>query len=371
MALGIIFFVRLHSTHVAILNQAMKLSPTIFFVLLSSSITAQQTYTYVDSYPSGKENCLAVEGGCIPMPIDWKSSLDVLIKKLNEDWYFLETGKGYWIGYTNDMFSIAARKDSAIQPLLNFIECNANERGKTGAIYCLHLIGINSRIVGRDYEEFGNIKARKALLYLLKYPNLRERVITLLVRDPWASDISKIFETFVNSSDDCWELVSGLRNYRLKNLPINQKIPAQLGAVKVLANPLKMTTPPFWDIELQLHEFLDSIKQRYNSNIIIEDTLFKSKLRGRWSSPLNDHNGPSHNKALYVRIEQFMSDLTNPWLYPIGSRFQYYVQNDKLFICSALTAKQRLLEWWKVKAAEEKILYEEFTPLLRKPAQQN
>jgi hypothetical protein len=124
--------------------------------LLSFNITPFAQRTYIDAAPSGKENYLPVEGGAIHMPIDSTTSLINLIDRLSGDWQFIETGKMYWIGYTNDMFSIAARGDSAIGPLVKVVETSSKLKERLGAIYTLHLIGIDRSIKGRGNEPFVN-----------------------------------------------------------------------------------------------------------------------------------------------------------------------------------------------------------------------
>ena len=94
----------------------------ILTFLLSQNLFGQ----VYDVAPTGRENILPVEGGGIRMKIDSTAPISELINRLNSIWQFLETGKLYWIGYTEDMFSIAARKDAAIQPLLNFIDTSQN-----------------------------------------------------------------------------------------------------------------------------------------------------------------------------------------------------------------------------------------------------
>jgi hypothetical protein len=115
--------------------------------------------------------------------------LDSLILRLSGDWEFIETGKMYWIGYTNDMFSIAARGDSAIGPLVKVVETSSNQKARLGAIYTLHLIGINRKIIGRFVEAFVDANARKALLSLLKYDDLQPTIMELLIRDPWKTEV--------------------------------------------------------------------------------------------------------------------------------------------------------------------------------------
>src|SRR5262249_27795033 len=143
----------------------------------------------VDVAPSGRQNYLAVEGGGILMRIDSITPLDSLIARLSEPWHLIETGKAYWIGYNNDMFSIAARAADAIQPLLNVLKRPSPDGEKEGALLCLHLIGIDRRIAGRFSENFVNPKARNALLDALRDTSIQVYVMRLLERDPWQSDI--------------------------------------------------------------------------------------------------------------------------------------------------------------------------------------
>src|SRR5687768_14009231 len=90
-------------------------------ILVFALITSQRSHAQVtDVAPSGTQNLLPVEGGSIRMKIDSITPLKDLISQLNQEWQLLETGKGYWIGYTNDMFSIAAHGDSAVAALSDF-----------------------------------------------------------------------------------------------------------------------------------------------------------------------------------------------------------------------------------------------------------
>ena len=65
------------------------------------------------------------------------------------------------------MFSIASRGEIAIPTLMEFIKNTPSKKGKIGAIYTLHLIGIDRQIVGRFEEKFVKTEARSALLKLL------------------------------------------------------------------------------------------------------------------------------------------------------------------------------------------------------------
>ncbi|HTO15819.1 MAG TPA: hypothetical protein VLZ83_08610 [Edaphocola sp.] len=73
-----------------------------------------------DVAPTVKHNILSVEGGGIQVETESLTPLNKLIERLNDNWNFVQTGKAYWIGYTEDMFSIASKGDLAIPALTDF-----------------------------------------------------------------------------------------------------------------------------------------------------------------------------------------------------------------------------------------------------------
>jgi hypothetical protein len=246
------------------------------------------------------------------------------------------------------MFSIAARGDKAIQPLINLIESSSNQRARIGAIYCLHLMGINRTIVGRFEENFVNPKARIALLQLLKYADLQEEIMTLLIRDPWASDIQRICETMTIAKTDCWSLVNGLTCYHIKHLPISQEIPESIKSISVRLNyvPQEINNPVL-HYEAQIKEALDSFRLIWHKSISVEDTLFKSDLVGFFTIDLGDQTNIG---KLFRR--SFIDDYID-----IGKRIQYYVEDGKLYICSPETTRKRLINWWTNLTREQKEIF--------------
>jgi hypothetical protein len=200
-------------------------------LLILFSIALKSNSQVVDVAPSGRQAYLPVEGGSIPMKIDFTTPLDSLLQRLNKDWRLIETGKGYWIGYTHDMFSIAARGDSAIQPLVSFFYSTNSLNGKEGVIYCLHLIGINSTIVGRFMEEFVNPQARAALLGLASDPKYLRLIVTLLARDPWKSDLPVLKKLLSDHFD--LDLVNALFRYTAPEFPFRQDIATTLDSINV------------------------------------------------------------------------------------------------------------------------------------------
>jgi hypothetical protein len=320
----------------------------LFTLLLFLTLVSHSFSQITDVAPSGRQNYIAVEGGGWKMKIDTVTSLDSLIGRLSKNWQFIETGKMYWIGYTEDMYSIAARGDNAIQPLINVLQNSSSSYAKYGAVYCLHLIGINRTIAGRFYEKFVNPKARMALLQFLKDTSLQEDIMRLLIRDPWQSDIFTIIETMKTCKTDCWSLVNGLTRYKINNLPIHQTIPDNIKDISV---NLRYTKPLVleanFDFDAQIKEALDSFRHLRNKKIVIEDTLFKSKLIGDFGSK---YESP-------VSVQEFFSLLDFDNYTSLGSRIQYYVAGDKLFICSPETARRLLIDWWTNLTETEKAAY--------------
>jgi hypothetical protein len=316
----------------------------IFLLIFNINSFAQRTY--IDAAPSGKANYLPVEGGAIHMHIDSTTSLKNLIDRLFGDWQFIETGKMYWIGYTNDMFSIAARGDSAIGPLVKVVENSSRQNARLGAIYTLHLIGIERRIIGRGDEPFVNPKARKALLYLLKYGDLQPTIMELLIRDPWKSDVTCLIETMRMSGSDCWAIVGALNQYKVENAPVHQRIPESIADIvfKVRYGDSMVWKKDF-DFEGQMREALDSIIALRNSSIWVDTTLLNRELLGNVRYGLGKRRFNDGSQG--TTIGELLDPLEFHFMFKeLGYRYQYYVDRGKVYICSADSAKKRWIGWW-------------------------
>ena len=158
--------------------------------------------------------------------------IDNLIKKFDTNWQLEETGKGYWIGYTDEMYAIATLKDSAITKLVNYINSTENLHSKMGAVYCLHLIGIDSKIAGRFIEKFTNSKAREALLNLASQKELTSLVVSLLARDPWPSDLPILCQVLKKSTNKT--LINALFRYSKKDMPFREDISSNTNTINVV-----------------------------------------------------------------------------------------------------------------------------------------
>jgi hypothetical protein len=251
----------------------------------------------------------------------------------------------YWIGYTNDMFSIAARGDSAIAPLVNVVEHSGNENAKLGAIYTIHLIGINRRIIGRFSEAFVDTNARTALLYLLRYPDWQPTIMALLIRNPWKSDVPDLIRTMQQSDSDCWAVVAGLNRYRLADPPVHQPIPDNIKNVVVkLQYSDPMTLKSDFNFEGQMQEALDSIIALRNNLIAVDTALQKQKLWGNLRNKLGNHKFPDGSQG--TSIGEILDPFGSTAFFDVGKKIQYYIDDGKLYICTADTAKKRWIKWW-------------------------
>jgi hypothetical protein len=163
----------------------------VFSTLLFLSASAQNSDGEVYY---GNIYVRAVMGGGQKVNLDSVTTTTTLINRFVKPWKFENTYKTYWIGYTDDMYSIAYHGNSAITPIINFIDTSRNLQARLAGLYTLHLIGIQGRVVGRFTEDFENKNARNALLKYLTNDDLKSTVLTLLVRDPWLSDIPKLME---------------------------------------------------------------------------------------------------------------------------------------------------------------------------------
>ncbi len=216
----------------------------------------------------------------------------------------------YWIGYTDNMYSIALHKDTAIKPLINFIESTNNKRARIGAVYTLHLIGIDRKIVGRFTEDFVNKNARDALLYLLKYDDIRNTTMELLIRDPWLSDVSKLFSLLNNEDSSPGDYVNGLLHYRLKEIPLNQAIPEDIGNLTVsFPTSYPDQTARDFGVEAESQEILRSIAALHDRKVKVDTALFGEKLWGNMYYPIE---GKLLNYKWRISVGDFLNKIATP-----------------------------------------------------------
>lgn len=261
--------------------------------------------------------------------LDTKTPLEQLIKRL-VGWQEEVTGKAYWIGYNNDMYSIAAYHEKAIQPLLDFIDKSKSGHDKYGAILTIHLIGINSHVAGRFYEEFTNEKAREALLYLLKNEDLQIPILELLIRDPWSSDLPELFKILQGkNTSNSWAFVKALQRYKIKNRPVHQDLPS---------NFTDSTNYRIeWRNKREYYEkAVNKLTEISNGRLMVEPGLL-------------DVLAQNMETAGYVNVtfEKLLHELTDCEYMWLGDKLDYYYEGGKIYLCSVETIKKRWLDWYK------------------------
>lgn len=261
-----------------------------------------------------------------------------------------DTGKAYWFGYNPMMKLIASYGDAAIEPLMTFIDTTNNSKAKYAACMTIHYIGINSTVVGREHEEFKNEKARKALLRLLAYEDMQYTVMSLLVRNPWQSDVPTLFNV-IKSSNDCWPVCNGLERYWLSNPPIKNKTRELLNAYYI---SIKRPQKPYRYEEFIAMMFRN-FEKKYKGLIQIEDTLFNYRFfYSEFICNPSIYNSDTNCSYDLTGVDNsvkniYLDDLlltTKVGFCDIGNNFNYFERNDTIFICSSMTAKKRWIDWW-------------------------
>jgi hypothetical protein len=144
-----------------------------------------------------------------------------LVQQLAEHTELVFTGKGYWIGYNQHMLSIAARRDEALPLLESFVRNAKSLEEKRAGLYTIHLIGIDSEVIGRFEENFRNRKARETLWRLMKIEELTDPICRLLKRDPWPADIPAIMEALSVVKVECPATLNSLKRYAMPGCPLD------------------------------------------------------------------------------------------------------------------------------------------------------
>lgn len=312
----------------------------------------------LDVNPSGEKNKRAVEGGSQHVGIDTNTPLPQLIKRLESDWKEVPTGKAYWIGYTDDMYSIAAHGEEAIDPLLSFIKTSKSTKARYGALLTLHLIGIESKIAGRFHEKFKNKLIRDCFYELLNDEGLRDRVILLLVRDPWTDDLPHLFALLSRLPDDkCKPLVNALFRYNLTNSFFGGTLREDSEGARVAVVELGANTE-IGELYIFTKERPDEGVDRINklnssdTNIVIQfqnpsgqRIVWKfrdsTEARKRFSPYFSgrDVHDEVYDALNYGDFIFRYCDLRDP--------FNFQVTGTNICIITPAAAKARWLKWWQ------------------------
>jgi len=236
-----------------------------------------------------------------------------------------------FIGYTDDMHSVAAHGDRAIVPLLEFIDPTDSRHAKYGAVLALHLIGIERRPARYGFEKFTNQKARKALLSLLSHRDLQVRLLRLLVRDPWPSDVPRLLTILRGDTPHSWAFIKALQRYHISDPPVHQRLP------KALAD---LPCDGEWEMGKSEHGYHETLVaalvQAADRRLSVERGLLRLDLWGdmRWTACLAGS-----------RFGSVLEWLTGCGHCYLGSKLEYYLEAGRVHVCSMSTARRRWIEW--------------------------
>ena len=331
-------FVELKNTFMKKTNTYLILFILTFIILLSLNCKRNTNKTQKIIF-SGYS--IPREWARLDMKLDSITPLKELIPKLRIYDTLYETGKAYWIGYNDLMFSIAVYADSAINPLINFIDTTNSTKAQIAALYTLHLIGINCKVASRTLEKFDNLKAREALLKVLStHINLQRNIMLLLIRDPRENDIPKLFNIMESSDDYCWAISAALLSYNLNNIPIHQPIPE-----KLLNKSVDIKFNEDNNYNEMYKKVFRAFSDKYKGLVNVEDTLFNYNFHQ--PTFINSKSEPI--KLWYLIFESSRINYCE-----LSSNYQYYFKNGKIYFCSAMTSKKLWLDWWKLQSKSYK-----------------
>jgi hypothetical protein len=240
------------------------------------------------------------------------------------------------------MYSIAAHGETAIEPLLKLAKNAPSSHTRLGAIYSLHLIGIESHEAGRYLEEFKVLAARRALRSLLTDTIVGVTASELLMRDPWQSDVPVIFEALAQGSPNDWALVNLLQRYALAGLPLQQAIPDDIGNEPLQIPPYQWAKGELAS-QLQVHSILQELMKLRPRQIVLEKGI--EQLRANTTTVFSEEMILSGHMGLCVR--DFLYEMTEVDYLRLGSQLFYFVEGRRVTICGATTARKRALAWWQ------------------------
>ncbi|MGA2280280.1 MAG: hypothetical protein ABSG80_08265 [Verrucomicrobiota bacterium] len=334
------------------------------FLFVSGLMGLQlQAEGILDVNPSIEPNMRAVTGGSQRVVIDTNTPLPQLIERLEGNWRLVETGKGYWIGYTDDMYSIAAHGDPAINPLVKFIKSAQSDKARYGALLSLHLIGIESRITGRFHEKFKNQKVRNVFYELLNDERLRDKVLGLLVRDPWPSDLPHLFEVLGRVPDDKSKpLVNALFRYNLTNSAFGGTLSNGVEGAHVVFvgqdNPAEIGELYVFTRELPDEGFERINNLNHSDTNVIVQSPFPDRGRVVWkfkntADARKRFAQYSNNRDVHdVVYDALSSEADYVFRFcELDDPFNYHVAGTNVYIISPPVAKTLWLDWWRENSA--------------------
>jgi len=278
--------------------------------------------------------------------VDETTPVEDLVKKLIFHTEELYTGKSDLIGYNPQMLSIAARGDQAIPYLLDLVKKASSPEVRRAGLLTIHLIGIRSNVVRYD-EVFQDRRAREALWDLMQIDGLTDEIAQLLKLDPWPADVPAIMKALAQVTGDCPGTLNALLRYPMEKRPIDTL--ANSGLVNMAIN-FSMPEGKFSErdyVGLMIEPLLKALGEAVDVEKGLLDQF----------SPHMAYGSGAINSTETIR--ECLQDLTGTqsafsYCGPGRSIF-YYTEGtwgdpDRkviLHLCTAATAKKRLLDWWR------------------------
>ena len=305
----------------------------------------------------------AVEGSGQIVEPDLKTPVSEILKRFKSNWNLQQTGKAYWIGYTDDMYSIAARGEKTIPQILDFAVNNDLMRAKMAAIYTIHLIGIECTIAGRCIEEFKNKIARQALYSLLDDEDVAVYVVRLLARDPWETDLPQLFQKLSGDNRELNKIIVNLL-FRYPNdcnafggtLSEHSESPK----VVLVTGEGKFELGTLTELTREKKE--ESV-ERVNRLIWSEnDLIFQPGSKGHIVWKIK--NGDSAQKKFAkhypgLSLSRFVNDALNNSLRnsrsfryccDINDLFNFAITNNEIHLLTPEASRKIWLNWWNAKS---------------------
>ncbi|RYD98833.1 MAG: hypothetical protein EOP54_06235 [Sphingobacteriales bacterium] len=286
---------------------------------------------------------LATEGGGRNIIVDTVTPTIDLIKMLEQPWSFKNTGKAYYIGFTELMFSIAHKGDLVVDTLIDYYKTTPSDRAKHGIIYTLYLIGIERETGSRLNEPFKNKKARKALLSLLRYSSNNATIARLLMRDPWLSDIPELIDylNIEKNTEYTWPIVKALMRYNAPGFCIGQSLKDK-GTYHISRSEAFKKIDHKNSINSLDKTSLKLFEEKYSESICVTPLLFEQDLAGDYKTGSNENISLIEFSGSHITgTEDYFSSYI-----ALGSRFVHYVEGDIIHFCSIEIAQKRIIDWW-------------------------
>jgi hypothetical protein len=199
-----------------------------FFLIVVNITCAAQTASFGEN-GNAELKSLDVGDGSVGS----KEPLERLIDRLRDNGQLKKRSKADEIGYTEDMYAIAAYKNTAIGPLLDALRKTTDVHTQVGVVYTLYLIGIDGHETRRGIEKFTSDGARAAMLSLVDNADYGDLVVMLLARDPWPSDLPVLVETLRRDLNPRAAIITALFRYVPSGGPFRQKIDSSRDSIEV------------------------------------------------------------------------------------------------------------------------------------------